>query len=118
MTYFWWNFLNQSIFDWRPLQIVLLGLHAHLNSIFAHIIEFNLCHQVLEDKETEVLQVSQVNTLKNQDHSEDNDDKITQILKMLQDLIHAMKLHPEMTNPGTAGSPDDSKVNRQEQDQD
>ena len=26
-------------------QIVLLGLHAHLNSIFAHIIEFNLCHR-------------------------------------------------------------------------
>ena len=37
------------------------------------------------------------------------------IIKMPQDLIHAMKLHPEMTNPGTAGSPDDSKVNRQEQ---
>ena len=45
------------------LQIVLLGLHAHLNSIFAHIIEFNLCHQVLEDKETEVLQVSEVEAL-------------------------------------------------------
>jgi len=38
-------------------EIVLLGLHAHLNSIFAHIIEFNLCHRVLEDKEVEVLQV-------------------------------------------------------------
>lgn len=62
-------------------EIVLLGLHAHLNSIFAHIIEFNLCHQVLEDKETEVL----------------------------QDLIHALKLHPEMGNPGTSGSPADSK---------
>ena len=37
-------------FLWNPWQniipqIVLLGLHAHLNSIFAHIIEFNLCHR-------------------------------------------------------------------------
>ena len=34
--------------NWKKkwiLQIVLLGLHAHLNSIFAHIIEFNLCHR-------------------------------------------------------------------------
>lgn len=61
-------------------EIVLLGLHAHLNSIFAHIIEFDLRHNVLEDKETEVL----------------------------QDLIHALKLHPD-TGPGTAGSPNDSK---------
>ena len=27
-----------------------------------------------------------------------------------QDLIHALKLHPEMGNPDTPGSPADSKV--------
>merc|ERR1712025_654459 len=37
-------------------EIVLLGLHAHLNSIFAHLMEFNICHQLIEEKETEVLQ--------------------------------------------------------------
>jgi len=67
-------------------EIVLLGLHAHLNSIFAHIIEFNLCHQVLEEKETDVL----------------------------QDLIHALKLHPEMNNPG---SQDGSKESLADQSQ-
>jgi len=64
-------------------EIVLLGLHAHLNSIFAHIIEFNLCHRVLEDKEVEVL----------------------------QDLIHALKLHPDMNN---SGSHDGSKESLEE----
>merc|ERR1719430_2903585 len=64
-------------------EVVLLGLHAHLNSIFAHIIEFNLCHRVLEDKEVEVL----------------------------QDLIHALKLHPDMNN---SGSHDGSKESLQE----
>jgi len=36
-------------------EIVLLGLHAHLNSIFAHLMEFNQCHQLIDEKETEVL---------------------------------------------------------------
>lgn len=70
-------------------EIVLLGLHAHLNSIFAHIIEFNLKHQVLEEKETEVL----------------------------QDLIHALKLHPDMNNAGTAGSSNGSKESLEDQSQ-
>ena len=43
------------------LQIVLLGLHAHLNSIFAHIIEYNFFYHTLEDKEIEVLQVRKDN---------------------------------------------------------
>jgi len=51
-------------------EVVLLGLHAHLNSLFAHVIEFNLCYQTIEEKETEVL----------------------------QDLIHAMKLMPCVNN--------------------
>ena len=45
------------------LQIVLLGLHAHLNSIFAHIIEYNFFYHILEDKELEVLQVRKKTTL-------------------------------------------------------
>jgi len=57
-------------------EIVLLGLHAHLNSIFAHIIEFNLCHQLIEEKETEVL----------------------------QDLIHALKLAPDKINSDQGSS--------------
>jgi len=57
-------------------EIVLLGLHAHLNSIFAHIIEFNLCHQLIEEKETEVL----------------------------QDLIHALKLAPDKVNSDQGSS--------------
>jgi len=51
-------------------EVVLLGLHAHLNSLFAHVIEFNLLYQTIEDKETEVL----------------------------QDLIHALKLVPSVNN--------------------
>ena len=40
------------------LQVVLLGLHAHLNSLFAHLIEFNIHYHTIDDKETEVLQVA------------------------------------------------------------
>ena len=47
------------------LQIVLLGLHAHLNSIFAHIIEYNFFYHILEDKELEVLQVGRKQHLLN-----------------------------------------------------
>lgn len=47
-------------------EVVLLGLHAHLNSLFAHVIEFNIQHNTIENKETEVL----------------------------QDLIHALKIIP------------------------
>lgn len=54
-------------------EVVLLGLHAHLNSLFAHVIEFNLSYHTLEEKETEVL----------------------------QDLIHAMKLMPSVNNNGS-----------------
>lgn len=57
-------------------EIVLLGLHAHLNSIFAHLIEFNLCHQIIEEKETEVL----------------------------QDLILALKLAPDKSQGGSKRS--------------
>jgi len=51
-------------------EVVLLGLHAHLNSLFAHVIEFNLQYQTIDNKETEVL----------------------------QDLIHALKLLPSVNN--------------------
>jgi len=37
-------------------EVVLLGLHAHLNSLFIHVIEFNIQHNTIENKETEVLQ--------------------------------------------------------------
>ena len=46
-------------------QIVLLGLHAHLNSIFAHIIEYNFFYHIIEDKEIEVLQVRRLTLMKN-----------------------------------------------------
>ena len=58
--------LLEKIFEF---QIVLLGLHAHLNSIFAHIIEYNLFYHTIEDKETEVLQV---NTKKLSTHTKEN----------------------------------------------
>ncbi|KAF4526163.1 hypothetical protein B566_EDAN008199 [Ephemera danica] len=37
-------------------EIVLLNLHAHLNSVFAHLILFNERFRLIEDKETEILQ--------------------------------------------------------------
>jgi len=37
-------------------EVVLLGLHAHLNSLFAHIVEFSFKFHTVEEKETEVLQ--------------------------------------------------------------
>jgi len=55
-------------------EIVLLGLHAHLNSIFAHIIEYNFFYHILEDKEIEVL----------------------------QDLVHALKLAPDKSSVNTS----------------
>lgn len=37
-------------------EIVLLNLHAHLNSVFVHLILFNERFHLIEDKETEILQ--------------------------------------------------------------
>lgn len=69
-------------------EIVLLGLHAHLNSIFAHIIEYNLFYHTIEDKETEVL----------------------------QDLIHALKLAPDKSSSLTNSS-EENKENLEENSQ-
>lgn len=60
-------------------EIVLLGLHAHLNSIFAHIIEYNFFYHILEDKEVEVL----------------------------QDLVKALKLAPDKSSLNTSSCSDD-----------
>jgi len=69
-------------------EIVLLGLHAHLNSIFAHIIEYNLFYHTIEEKETEVL----------------------------QDLIHALKLAPDKSSSLTNNS-EENKENLEENSQ-
>lgn len=61
-------------------EIVLLGLHAHLNSIFAHIIEYNFFYHTLEDKEIEVL----------------------------QDLVHALKLAPDKSSINTSSCSEDT----------
>ncbi|CAL8079278.1 unnamed protein product [Orchesella dallaii] len=37
-------------------EVVLLSLHAHLNCVFAHFTIFNETFQLVEDKETEILQ--------------------------------------------------------------
>lgn len=37
-------------------EMVLLQLHAHLNAVFAHFVEFHLRFHTLEDKELEVLE--------------------------------------------------------------
>jgi len=67
-------------------EIVLLGLHAHLNSLFAHIIEYNLCYHTIEDKEIEVL----------------------------QDLVLALKLAPDKSGSVTSCSSDENKENQAE----
>jgi len=36
-------------------EIVLLQLHAHLNAVFVHYVEFNLRFNIVDDKELEVL---------------------------------------------------------------
>jgi hypothetical protein len=36
-------------------EIVLLQLHAHLNAVFVHFIEFNLRFHTVEEKELEVI---------------------------------------------------------------
>jgi len=38
-------------------EIVLLSLHAHLNCVFAHFTIFNETFKLVEEKETEILQV-------------------------------------------------------------
>jgi len=67
-------------------EIVLLGLHAHLNSIFAHIIEYNFFYHTLEDKEIEVL----------------------------QDLVHALKLAPDKSSINTSSCSEDITAKEQE----
>lgn len=42
-------------------EIVLLQLHAHLNAIFAHFVEFNLRFNTVEEKEIEVSEIKQEN---------------------------------------------------------
>jgi len=38
-------------------EVVLLSLHAHLNCVFAHFMIFNETFKLVEDKETEILEV-------------------------------------------------------------
>lgn len=38
-------------------EIVLLSLHAHLNCVFAHFTIFNESFKLVDEKETEILQV-------------------------------------------------------------
>ena len=78
------------------MQIVLLGLHAHLNSIFAHIIEYNFFYHTLEDKEIEVLQVGSFFRT-----SETFKSKI-------QDLVHALKLAPDKSSINTSSCSEDT----------
>lgn len=60
-------------------EIVLLGLHAHLNSIFAHIIEYNFFYHIIEEKEIEVL----------------------------QDLVHALRLAPDKSSVNISSCSED-----------
>merc|ERR1712025_515103 len=60
-------------------EIVLLGLHAHLNSIFAHLIEFNFFYHIIEEKEIEVL----------------------------QDLVHALRLAPDKSSVNISSCSED-----------
>lgn len=78
------------------MQIVLLGLHAHLNSIFAHIIEYNFFYHTLEDKEIEVLQVGSFFQT-----SETFTSKF-------QDLVHALKLAPDKSSINTSSCSEDT----------
>lgn len=78
------------------MQIVLLGLHAHLNSIFAHIIEYNFFYHILEDKETEVLQVLILIDWKGGNNFE------AIIYPSTQDLVHALKLAPDKSSVNTS----------------
>ena len=84
------------------MQIVLLGLHAHLNSIFAHIIEYNFFYHTLEDKEIEVLQVGSFFRT-----SETFKSKI-------QDLVHALKLAPDKSSINTSSCSEDITAKEQE----
>jgi len=61
-------------------EIVLLGLHAHLNSIFAHIIEYNFFYHIIEEKEIEVL----------------------------QDLVHALRLAPDKSSVNISSCSEDT----------
>ena len=78
------------------MQIVLLGLHAHLNSIFAHIIEYNFFYHTLEDKEIEVLQVGSFF-------------RTSESFKIkIQDLVHALKLAPDKSSINTSSCSEDT----------
>jgi len=66
-------------------EVVLLGLHAHLNSLFAHLIEFSFKFHTVEEKETEVL----------------------------QDLIVALRLVPENGQTPTARPPSHQEENKE-----
>lgn len=37
-------------------EVHILGLHGHLNTLFAHFMVFNVRYDLLEEKETDVLQ--------------------------------------------------------------
>ena len=74
----------------------MLGLHAHLNSIFAHIIEYNFFYHTLEDKEIEVLQVGSIL-------------KTSEVFKVvIQDLVHALKLAPDKSSINTSSCSEDT----------
>ena len=43
------------IYGFHYREVVCLALHPHLNSLFVHFMTFNLMYNVLEEKETEIL---------------------------------------------------------------
>ena len=62
---------------------MLLQLHAHLNAVFAHFVEFNMRFHTVEDKEIEVGRVLNPQFA-----------NLDDLFKVLDDLIVALRLAP------------------------
>ena len=77
---------------------MLLGLHAHLNSIFAHIIEYNFFYHIIEEKEIEVLQVSIPTTFSF---------LCEKSRSVFQDLVHALRLAPDKSSVNISSCSED-----------
>jgi len=63
-------------------EIVLLQLHAHLNAVFVHYVEFNLRFSIVDDKELEVMHdlivALKIVTPNSEDNKEENKENIRQ----------------------------------------
>ncbi|XP_050410827.1 MOB kinase activator 2 isoform X1 [Patella vulgata] len=82
------------IFHAHYKEAIQLGIHGHINSLFTHFMVFNMNFELLEEKDTDIMQ-----------------DLVQALIKSLQD--HSNKLKQEIEEQNNKNSQDDNMENKE-----